>query len=131
MPSVAISVAAEGPPFLYGPAAIFARRLAAAIRDNGLERWTLLNVNVPNKEQAEIRGVSVTHQGRRQYVERIDSRKDPWGRRYYWLCGSLVDDPADPGSDVHAVLEDRISVTPVHLDLTAGHLISTIQKWEL
>lgn len=131
VPSVAISVARFRPPIDYGPAAAFARRLAEAIAAHGLEPYTLLNVNVPAVPQEEIRGVVITHQGRTQYVDRIDKRVDPWGRPYYWLCGNLHEEEPDPGSDVHTVLENRISVTPVHLDLTAMHLLERMRAWRL
>jgi 5'-nucleotidase len=130
-PAVAVSIAGERGPYDYAPAAAFARRLAEAIRAHGLERWTLLNVNVPAVAEEALQGVSITHQGRRQYVDRIDRRIDPWGRAYYWLCGSLEEDTPDPGSDVHAILENRISVTPVHLDLTAAHLLPRLRSWGL
>jgi len=129
--SVAISLAHEQEPFDYRVSAAFARRLTERIAEHGMEPWTLLNVNVPPVAADEIRGVAITHQGRRQYVDRIDRRVDPWGRDYYWLHGSLREEVPDPGSDVHAVLENRISVTPIHLDLTAAHLIPRLREWEL
>lgn len=130
-PSVAISVASERGPFEFEPAARFAARLARNVIEHGLEAWTLLNVNVPPVAESEIRGVAITHQGRRQYVDRIDKRVDPNGRPYYWLSGSLKEDEPDSGSDVHAVLENRISVTPVHLDLTAPTMLEKLRAWRL
>ena len=130
-PAAAISVAGDRPPFEFEPAARFAARLAREITERGLEPWTLLNVNVPPVPESEIRGVVVTHQGRRQYVDRIDKRTDPNGRLYYWLSGSLKENEPDLGSDVHAVLENRISVTPVHLDLTAPTMLEKLRTWRL
>ncbi len=131
VPAVAISIAGDQPPFEYDTAAAFAVKLTRAILEHGLEPWTLLNVNVPAIPKERIAGVAITHQGRTQYVDRIDRRTDPWGRPYYWLCGNLKEDDPDPGSDVHAVLNGYISVTPVHLDLTAHHLIDGLQRWAL
>jgi 5'-nucleotidase len=131
IPAVAISLAGEGGPYDFGPAAAFARRLAEQVARHGMDLWTLLNVNVPPVPQEEIAGVSITHQGRRQYVDRIDHRVDPWGRDYYWLHGRLHETEQDPDSDVHAVLQKRISVTPIHLDLTAPHLIDRLREWDL
>jgi len=131
VPAVAISLAGERGTFDYGPSADFARCLGEQIDRHGMEQWTLLNVNVPPVPREEIAGVSITHQGRRQYVDRIDHRVDPWGRDYYWLHGRLHETESDPGSDVHAVLEKRISVTPIHLDLTAPHLMDRLREWDL
>jgi 5'-nucleotidase len=131
MPSIALSVAAETSEIDYTAAAAFAAKLAAEVGKRGMERWTLINVNVPALPVNEVHGVTITHQGRRQYVDRVVERTDPSGRPYYWLGGSLGEDVPDPGSDVHAVLEGKISVTPVHLDLTAGHLLSDMRSWDL
>ncbi len=130
----AISLVLEngGPdPIDFGPASRFAARLARLLVESPLPRATLLNVNVPHRRDSEIQGACATHQGRREYVDRIVSREDPSGRPYYWLSGSLREDAVDPGSDVHAILENRISVTPVHLDMTAYPLLDTIRAWEL
>ncbi len=131
VPAIAVSVAGDRGPYDFLPAASFSRRLAEAVLEHGMENWTLLNVNVPAVPESEIAGVTITHQGRRQYIDRIDRRVDPWGRKYYWLCGSLGEDEVDPGSDVHAILEKQISVTPVHMDLTATHLIDRVRGWGL
>ena len=133
-PAIAISLVLEngGPnPMDFGPAAAFAVRLAQKIAASPLPPNTLLNVNVPHRAQSEIAGVAVTHQGRREYVDRIVAREDPSGRPYYWLAGSLREDTPDPGSDVHAVLENRISVTPVQLDMTAYSLLEAVRGWSL
>ncbi len=134
VPSYAISLvitSGEGETPDYGPAAEFAARLARQLLDDPLPRNTLLNVNVPQCGAEELRGVVITHQGRREYVDRIVTRLDPAGRPYYWQAGSLREDVPDPGSDVHAVLGRQISVTPVHLDMTAYPLLDRLQGWDL
>lgn len=128
---IAVSVAGDRGPYEYQPAAEFTRQLAERVRDHGLDRWTLLNVNVPAVPREEIRGISITHQGRRAYVDRVDRRVDPWGKPYYWLCGTLADEKAEPGSDVEAVLQRRISVTPIHLDMTASYMLDKLRAWPL
>jgi 5'-nucleotidase len=130
-PSIAVSVASEKDEIEYGPAAAFTARLAKVIQTHGLDDWTLLNVNVPALPEAGIRGVMTTRQGRRQYVDRIDQRIDPSGKPYYWLRGSLKEELHDEDSDVHAVLNDYISVTPIHLDQTAERMVQRIKEWRL
>jgi 5'-nucleotidase len=132
--SFAISLVLEngGPsPMDFGPAAKFAARLARKLADTPMPHATLLNVNVPHRSESDQKGVTVTHQGRREYVDRIVAREDPSGRPYYWLAGSLREDVPDPGSDVHAILQDRISVTPVHLDMTAYSFQDAVRAWQL
>jgi 5'-nucleotidase len=134
IPSFAISVALEHGPageIDFGPAAAFAVRLAQQLAADPLPPNTFLNVNVPPVAENALRGVAVTHQGRREYVDRIIARTDPAGRPYYWQAGSIREDTPDPGSDVHAVLQNQISVTPVQLDLTAYTLLDRLRAWNL
>lgn len=131
VPSVAISVAwrfrrmveeEEGPapPIDFTYAAAYAGELAQALQKKPLPPHTLLNVNVPFLQP---KGVRVTRQGVRRYPAKLDKRVDPMGRNYYWLGGDdPVDDPTE-GTDVEAIRSQYISVTPVHLDLTAPTLL--------
>jgi 5'-nucleotidase len=86
---------------------------------------------VPNVPPSELKGVAVTTQGRRQYVDRIERRADPLGRPYYWLGGSLAEEAAhaEPGCDVRAVAEGKISLTPIHLDMTAHGALAQLKDW--
>jgi 5'-nucleotidase len=134
VPAFAISVALQPgseEPVDLRPAAEFAVKLATQLQHSPLPANTLLNVNVPNVAAAELNGAEITHQGRREYVDRIVEREDPSGRPYYWQAGSIREDVPDPGSDVHAVLNKRISVTPLHLDLTAYSLLEGLREWGL
>jgi 5'-nucleotidase len=133
VPSMAISVTLESgaDTFDFGPAACFAAVLARQLMRDKLPPHTLLNVNVPAVSAAKLTGVEITHQGKREYVDRIDAREDPTGRPYYWLGGSIREDVPDAGSDVHAILANRISVTPVHLDMTAYALLDRLREWKL
>jgi 5'-nucleotidase len=134
LPSFAISVTVQhGPPDAidFGPAAAFALQLARRMIADPLPPNSLLNVNVPAVPASALRGVAITHQGRREYVDRIVAREDPAGRPYYWQAGSIREDTPDPGSDVHAILENQISITPIQLDLTAYALLDRIRGWAL
>jgi 5'-nucleotidase len=132
-PAFAISVAEFATQWHWDTAAAFAARLAARIIEHPLPPHTLLNVNVPNRSASEIQGVAVTTQGRRQYLDRVEKREDPLGRPYYWLGGSLAEEAkgTEAGTDVRAVADGFISVTPLHLDMTAYSLLPTIQGLDL
>lgn len=75
----------------------------------------LLNVNVP---EGEPRGVKWTRLGVREYGEHVIKRRSPRKRIYYWLNGGPLDLPSPRGTDVHAVRDGHISVTPLHIDQT-------------
>lgn len=131
-PSVAVSVASWDKDIHWEPVAKFAAQVAKCLQTKPLPPHTILNINAPNLPQSELKGVAVTTQGRRQYVDRLEKRLDPAGRPYYWLGGSLAEEAAaaEPGSDVRAVADGKISLTPIHLDLTAYSLLPSLKEWD-
>jgi 5'-nucleotidase len=112
------------PPLDFGRAAAFAVELARWLGTNRLPDHTLLNVNVPANEP---RGVELTRQGVRRYPGKLEKRTDPMGRAYYWIGGDEPVDVREAGTDVHAIAEDRISVTPIQLDLTDHGLLERVR----
>ena len=132
IPAMAISVTAFGNVH-WEPAAAFAASLAQQMARRGLPPDTILNVNVPDLPAEAITGVEITRQGARRYVNRLEKRVDPRGRDYYWLTGSTggADGDVPPGTDARAVLEGRISVTPLALDMTSDALATVIRSWTL
>ncbi len=95
------------------------RRIAAKVISCGLpENVDLLNINFPARVSEDTE-IVITHLARKIYRTKVERRRDPRGRKYYWIDGELVRE-AEAGSDVHAVLkEGKISITPLTLDLTA------------
>ncbi|GAB4463121.1 MAG: 5'/3'-nucleotidase SurE [Armatimonadaceae bacterium] len=129
-PAIAVSVASYEETMHYEPVADFvAQTLAPRVRQHGLPAVTLLNVNAPNVPAEELKGVQVTVQGDRQYVDRIEKRLDPVGRPYYWLGGKIHDKETAAGTDTRAVGEGYISVTPIHLDLTSHTFHRHLTEW--
>jgi 5'-nucleotidase len=92
---------------------------------------TVLNVNVPDRPYAEIRGVAVTKMGRRDYQDEIVVRKDPRGALYYWIGGAEPSHVTAPGTDFEAIEQDCISVTPLHRDITNHAALQTLEAWSL
>ena len=115
--------------FHYAAAAAFARSLVASLRERALPPDTLLNVNVPEDEKPK--GHRVTRQGKRRYGDAIVEKVDPRGRKYYWIGGSELGFPDEPGTDFAAVKAGYVSVTPLHLDLTNYESMESIQALEL
>jgi 5'-nucleotidase len=90
------------------------------VLETGMPRDVLVNVNFPNCAPEAINGIAVAMQGKRdQELLRIDARHDGRGNPYYWIAfdrGGMASAPA--GSDLAALNENRIAVTPLRLDLT-------------
>ncbi|VAV88177.1 5'-nucleotidase SurE [hydrothermal vent metagenome] len=87
----------------------------------------LLNINFPDCTPNAVTGVQITRMGRRDAdLIEIHSRKDPGGREYHWLGfnGRLSKPPK--GVDLRAIYENRISVTPLHMDLTHNKTLAAL-----
>ncbi len=102
------------------------RRCAEYVLERGLpEGVDVLNINVPEEHG---RGVRVTRLARRMYTTQLRERRDPRGRRYFWIDGEPVRD-AEPGTDVHAVRVERcISISPLSLDLTSHAGVESLRE---
>ncbi len=113
----------------YGPAARAARQVVQNVINYGLPEEILLNVNVPFISEEQIRGIRTTRQGLRVYHSRLDERIDPRGRPYYWIGGDAPTGVPEFGTDVGALTEGFVSVTPLQLDLTAYHALTELSTW--
>ncbi len=133
LPALAVSLEIpEGlaGPADYGPAARIGRRVAAAVLQHGLPKETLLNVNVPYLSDDQLKGPRVTRQGLRLYRDLLVPRKDPRGRPYYWIGGLPPEGVTEHGSDIWALANNLISITPINLDMTAYRMIDHLKRWK-
>lgn len=114
----------------YEPAAHYATMIVKSVLRYGLSNNVLLNVNMPYLPLDQIRGIQITRQGLRVYHDKLDRRVDPRGREYIWTIGDLPAGIPERGSDIGALHNGYISVTPIQLDLTAYHCIPDLNTWE-
>ncbi|MCK5071601.1 MAG: 5'/3'-nucleotidase SurE [Desulfocapsa sp.] len=129
IPSLAVSLAGEAP-YDFSRAAQLAVKLTKLILKQGLPQDTLLNANVPASNS--IKGIKITRQGRRLWDNAIQETLDPWGRKHYWIGGGTPSPAQGEDTDVYAVNNGYISVTPIHLDLTNHQGIDHLKKeWHL
>jgi 5'-nucleotidase len=118
----------EHPDFTLAAAA--AHLAATNILENGLSPGELLNINVPALTIEEFKGIEVTRMGKRIYQDQLIERLDPRGVPYYWIGGAPPSGLAEVGTDFHAVVNQRIAVTPIQLDLTARRLLKRLNSWK-
>lgn len=90
---------------------------------------TLLNVNLPNVPAKDVKGVKLTRLGRRVFSDSLQKMQDPWGREIFWIGGGSVAWSGSEDSDFRAVKDGYISVTPLHLDLTARDRLDDSEQW--
>lgn len=130
IPAVAVSLDSWSPSD-FKPAAKFTAKLLQDIFQRSLPANTLLNVNVPALPTAQLNGVAITKLGVRQYANIFEPRLDPRGRTYYWMGGEIVENLNDADSDIVAVSNSKISVTPIHFDLTNYNIMEILKTWNL
>ena len=109
-------------------AADFSRHLAVQIFQYGLPDDTFLNVNVP---AGTVTGALLTRQGKRRYGDVVIRKEDPRGRSYYWIGGGDLGFEDTPGSDFNALQGGKISVTPLHINLTNEESLQTLAHWNI
>jgi 5'-nucleotidase len=124
VPSIAISLLDGGD---IAEAARVARLIAMRVLVSGLAPKTLLNVNVP---AGVPRGIRLTRLGHRVYSEKIVEQADPRGRAHYWIGAGPPQWEALEGTDMGAVHEGYVAVTPLHLDLTNHRALAQMADWQ-
>ena len=113
----------------FAAAEAWAERVLAPLMEEPMAPGTLVNVNFPALPPEDIRGVRVVRQGIRDYGRlRIDKRTDPRGYDYYWFgLGPMVETPGHQ-TDLEAVADGHVSVTPLHLDLTHEPSLDSLSR---
>jgi 5'-nucleotidase len=106
-------------------------RVVGKVAEQGLPAGILLNMNVPAQPPEQVRGIRVARLGRRSYRDELVVRHDPRGRPYYWIDGSDPEDHAEEGTDVSAVADGYVSLTPAHMDLTSHRWLEELRAWGL
>ncbi len=127
--AIACSLEYEKKIYDFPGAARHARRVIEQILKQKPAQGTLFNVNIPVLENGPIRGVKVLPQNITRYTEKFDRRVNPRGRTYFWT-GADFDCPSPhPDTDVTALAEQFITVTPLKFDLTDHTAMQRMQNW--
>jgi 5'-nucleotidase len=134
VPSIAISLHAKSEVFTsieprvnFTDAKRILGKVSKYVLDEGLPKGVdLLNINIPQKLRSKE--IKITRLARRMYTTRVQKRRDPRGRVYYWIDGDAIFD-ADEGTDVHTVrVEGLVSITPLTLDFTSYEKMGELEK---
>ena len=128
LPAIAVSLAGEKP-YDYETAAIIVKQLVLQMKATSLPSQTILNVNIPNRPLAEIKGMQVTRLGTRHSAEQSIKDADPRGRVIYWIGLPGIEADSGVGTDFYAVNSGYVSITPLHIDLTNYKLFDQLSSW--
>ncbi len=128
VPSIAVSLASmqtEYEDFKY--TAKFVVSLLKKLSDFKFPPKMLLNVNVPSLDEDDIIGVAITELGRKMFTDNYEKRIDPRGKVYYWMAGELISEPSNANTDIAAVRNNKISITPVTFEMTRKETLSDLE----
>lgn len=137
----------------FQPAAQFAQTLLDSLTRQPLPQPLLLNINIPAVAATDIQGSVIARQGVRRYIDLFEKRIDPRGKTYYWLAGEVLeavthqedsyqllseqlqrlsefDSLEDVPTDVVAIRQNLITMTPLHYNLTSPLDIGQLQSWQ-
>ena len=106
----------------------YARIIVEAIMKRKADKHLCLNVNFPAVDESLVNGIKVCRQAYAKYEEDFDERKDPTGKKYYWLTGAFVNFDKGKDTDVWALANNYVSVVPVQFDLTNYVLKTKLEK---
>jgi 5'/3'-nucleotidase len=116
------------PDFTRGAA--LARQVIEQILAHRPPGGSLINVNIPSLDNNGVRGVRVVPQNAAPYSEKFDRRMDPRGRVYFWSTPEFGCPDPHPDTDVAAMAEGYITVTPLQYDLTDAARLAAMQRWQ-
>ncbi len=126
-PAIALSLASVNPDD-YSSAVVVAKKVIQSVMNQSLDD-VLLNVNIPDVEYEQIKGFSVTRLGNRHKSEPAQEAFDPKGRKVYWVGPVGAEQDAGEGTDFHAIRTNKISITPLQVDLTRHESLQTMTNW--
>ena len=107
----------KNPPFAW--ALPHVEVLGRWVLKNGLPPGVALNVNIPALPPEKVLGYKLTRQGLSKFRESFERREDPRGNSYYWLSGEIPAGEKREDSDINALAQGYVSITPLFYDLTA------------
>jgi 5'-nucleotidase len=128
IPSVAVSLVGNEARHLETAARV-ARDLMMRFRQSPLTGPMLLNVNVPDVQYGALAGMEVTRLGKRHKAEPVIKTVTPRNETVYWIGAAGAASDAGPGTDFYAIAANRVSITPLQMDLTHSRQMPRVREW--
>jgi 5'-nucleotidase len=129
IPSIAMSQAfTDHQPVKWETAKQYAKALVKELSDAGWPNDVLINVNYPDIEPDNVKGIKFSQQGQREITDNFEERIDPKGRPYYWIGGPHLKSNAEPGYDLSDLDAGYITITPLSLDLTDFKVMEELRR---
>lgn len=128
LPAIAVSLAGRSGGN-FETAARVVLDLVEKLKNHPLPTDTILNVNVPDVPYDQLNGLEATRLGHRHKAEPVVKSTDPHGNPIYWVGPPGAEADAGPGTDFYAIRQRRVSITPLHVDLTRHATLTQVATW--
>ncbi len=128
IPSLAVSLNSASSKN-FSTAARVAADMVQRFKDNKFHEPVLLNINVPDISYEELKGMEVTRLGRRHKAEAVVKSQTPRGETVYWVGAAGPAQDAGEGTDFFSIQHDRVSLTPLQIDLTRYGQMNSVKDW--
>lgn len=132
IPSIGFSLLDYSHDADFSAARVYVRKIVSSLLKKKMDKHLLLNVNIPYVPEELIKGIKICRQAYAKYEEDFEERKDPHGKKYYWLTGQFLNFDKGKDTDVWALENNYVSVVPVQFDLTNYKMKAQLEKnWKL
>lgn len=131
IPSIAVSLASmhsEYEDFIF-PAKFVANFVDKKLKNFQFPKKSILNINIPSIDEEDIAGIAMTELGGKIFTNCYEKRVDPRGKTYYWLAGELINEDVDANTDISAVKNNKISITPVTYEMTHFSMLKDLENF--
>jgi len=128
IPSIAVSLV-SGEHIHFATAGKVAAELVERFRQHRVDQPVLLNVNVPDVPYESLKGLQVTRLGKRHKAEPVVQALTPRGETVYWIGAAGSAQDAGEGTDFNAVAGNKVSLTPLQMDLTRFGQMDLVTDW--
>jgi 5'-nucleotidase len=131
IPSIGFSLLDHSSDADFEAAGHYAAIIAKNVLEKDLQPGVCLNVNIPKGKLGELKGIKICRQGKAFWEDSFDKRNDPFGGEYFWLTGKMIKTDKGEDTDIWALENNYVSIVPTQFDMTAHHLISSLNEWDL
>ncbi|MFZ8836962.1 MAG: 5'/3'-nucleotidase SurE [Flavobacteriales bacterium] len=131
IPSIGFSLLNHATDADFSACVPYVKQLSEQVLKRSLPEGICLNVNFPNLETSQIKGLKVCRQSAGFWEDAFDKRTSPGGTPYFWMTGKFTNPDQGQDTDEWALRNGYVSVVPTQFDLTAHHAISTLNQWDL
>ncbi len=130
VPSIAVSLE-HGRELDFERAAGVAYRVIDRVLDRGLAPGQLINLNIPALGKERPRGLKVVPQSTQAMEDRYERQARPDGGDCYWLQGDFADPAGQVDTDLHAIRDGYVAITPLHFDMTHAEQLEQMRQWNM